>query len=491
MSHSLFDLGLTTSAHATCQVTGLSLDSRRVKKGHLFAALPGSQTHGAAHAMGAVQNGAGAILTDAEGAQMLRQDGLEPSFPLVITQDPRADFARCAALWYAAQPGVMAAVTGTNGKTSVSSFLRQIWTHLGFEAINLGTTGVEGALIRPLAHTTPDVLTLHDALEQAHKMGVTHAAMEASSHGLDQRRLDGVQLLAGAFTNLSQDHLDYHHDLESYFDAKMGLFERVLPQEATAVLNRDDPWYAKAAARAQARGLNIITVGKDPLANICLRAQSFHETGQKMLFSVFDKTHEARLELVGGFQAVNVLCAAGLAIGCGGEPEEVASVLGKIKPVRGRMELAAKRADGGAVFVDYAHTPDAIHTAITALRPHVMGRVIALIGAGGDRDRTKRSLMGQAAAQTADAVIITDDNPRSEDPASIRQEVAQGAPEADIVADRSEAILRGVDAVGPGDALVICGKGHETGQVIDGVSYPFDDVEQASLAVAALEGRGL
>jgi UDP-N-acetylmuramoyl-L-alanyl-D-glutamate--2,6-diaminopimelate ligase len=343
-------------------------------------------------------------------------------------------------------------------------------------------------------HTTPEPITLHRVLAEAAAAGVTHAAMEASSHGLAQRRLDGVQLQAAGFTNLTQDHLDYHPDFADYFNAKAGLFARVLPMDGTAVINVDDSYGMQMAGIARQRGQQVITVGRREGADIHLASQRFDATGQTVLVRFRGKSYSADLALLGGFQAENVLLAAGLVIACGADPEAVFETLPHLKTVRGRMQLAATRQNGAAVFVDYAHTPDAVATALKAMRPHVMGRLVAIIGAGGDRDTTKRPLMGAAAAAHADEVIVTDDNPRSEDPALIRAAVMAGIP-ADArvhlreVGDRAEAILRGVDALGPGDALLIAGKGHETGQTVGDMVLPFDDVEQASVAVAALDGR--
>lgn len=464
-------------------ISGLSIDSRAVAPGHLFAALPGASAHGAAFAGTAVARGAAVVLTDAEGARIAGPLGV----PVVIVEDPRPVLARAAALWWGAQPETAVAVTGTNGKTSVASFCRQLWTAIGRRAVNLGTVGVEGAWEAPLRHTTPDPLTLHRVLAEARAAGVTHAALEASSHGLDQRRLDGVWLAAAGFTNLSQDHLDYHADMDGYFEAKMGLFDRLLPPEGVAVVNLDDPRGPEVAARAAPR--EVIGTGRAAGARLQLLDQRFDAAGQELRFAWQGRARQARLDLVGGFQASNVLVAAGLCIGAGEDPEDVFAALPRLRTVRGRMQLAARRANGASVFVDYAHTPDAVATALAALRPHVMGRVVAVIGAGGDRDRSKRPLMGSAAARAADLVIVTDDNPRTEDPAAIRRAVLEGAPEALEVGDRAEAILRGVDALGPGDALLICGKGHETGQVVGSDVFPFDDAESASVSVAVLEGR--
>ncbi|TCS67151.1 UDP-N-acetylmuramoylalanyl-D-glutamate--2,6-diaminopimelate ligase [Primorskyibacter sedentarius] len=485
----LGQLGLTARGGREAHITGLAVDSRQVRDGFLFAALPGTRVHGGEFIQYALRMGAGAILTDAEGARIAADELGGSEAALVIAEDPRQALAFTAALWFGAQPETMIAVTGTNGKTSVASFVRHIWQELGHSAVNVGTTGVEGDWETPLAHTTPEPITLHRVLSQAAEAGVTHAAMEASSHGLAQRRLDGVHLRAAGFTNFTQDHLDYHASFEEYFDAKAGLFARVLPDDGAAVVNIADARGVDMAAIARARGQDVLTVGDVEGADIWLAAQRFDATGQEIRVVHEGVARQVRLKLIGGFQGENVLLAAGLVIACGAEPEDVFETLPALRTVRGRMQLAATRENGAAVFVDYAHTPDAVATAIQALRPHVMGRLVVIVGAGGDRDRSKRPLMGMAAAEHADLVIVTDDNPRSEDPAAIRAAVMEGAGEATEVGDRAEAILRGVDALGAGDALLICGKGHETGQIVGDVVYPFDDVEQASVAVAALDGR--
>jgi UDP-N-acetylmuramoyl-L-alanyl-D-glutamate--2,6-diaminopimelate ligase len=491
---SLAQLGLTAKSGRDAQITGLAVDSREVRAGTLFAALPGTRVHGASFIATALAQGAAAILTDAEGARLAADALADADAALVVAEDPRQALACAAALWFGAQPATMVAVTGTNGKTSVATFTRQIWEELDLPAVNLGTTGVEGAYEAPLRHTTPEPITLHRVLAQAAAAGVTHAAMEASSHGLAQRRLDGVQLRAAGFTNLTQDHLDYHADFADYFNAKAGLFARVLGVDGTAVINVDDSRGMDMANVARTRGQEVITVGRREGADLQLVSQRFDATGQTILCRFRGKSYSADLALLGGFQAENVLVAVGLVIACGADPDRVFETLPHMGTVRGRMQLAATRANGAAVFVDYAHTPDAVATALTAMRPHVMGRLIAIVGAGGDRDTTKRPLMGAAAAAHADAVIVTDDNPRSEDPAAIRAAVLSGIPEdararVQEVGDRAEAILRGVAALGPGDALLIAGKGHETGQTVGDMVLPFDDVEQASMAVAALDGR--
>jgi UDP-N-acetylmuramoyl-L-alanyl-D-glutamate--2,6-diaminopimelate ligase len=468
----LSELGLAAPGRGDVRVTGLAVDSREVRAGFLFAALPGSRMHGGEFIQYALRMRAGAILTDREGARIAAAEIAASGTPVVVAEDPRQALAYAAALWFGRQPETVVAVTGTNGKTSVATF-----------------TGVEGDVSEPLAHTTPEPITLHRALAEVADAGIDHAAMEASSHGLDQRRLDGVRLAAAAFTNFSQDHLDYHGTMEAYFAAKAQLFDRVLPEDGTVVVNLDDAKGAEIREIAEARGCDLLTIGHGEDAALRILGQRFDATGQELRFSWNGVARQVRLDLVGGFQAWNALVAAGLCIASGSNAGEVFDALPRLSTVPGRMQLAARRANGAAVFVDYAHTPDALRTAISALRPHVMGRLVVVFGAGGDRDRDKRAKMGRAVADLADVAIVTDDNPRSEDPASIRAMVIAGCAEANEVADRAEAILRGVDALEPGDALLIAGKGHETGQIVGATVYPFDDVEQASVAVAALDGR--
>jgi UDP-N-acetylmuramoyl-L-alanyl-D-glutamate--2,6-diaminopimelate ligase len=471
-------------------IAGLSVDSRDTRPGHLFAAMPGSRVHGAEFVPYALRMGAAAVLTDPRGAEIAETLAGPLAVPVVVHEDARRALALAAARFHSRQPEVMVAVTGTNGKTSVASFTRQIWEAAGESAVNFGTVGVEGALARPLSHTTPEPITLHALLAELADHGITHAAMEASSHGLEQRRLDGVHLAAAAFTNITRDHLDYHPDFAAYLEAKRGLFARVLPRGATAVVNVGDPNAAAFITTAESRGQRLLRVGTAREADLRVENRRFDAEGQELLFSWRGTRHRVHLALIGGFQAENALVAAGLAIGAGMAPETAIAALPGLRAVRGRMEKAATRTNGAAVYVDYAHTPDALATALQALRPHVMGRLVVLFGAGGDRDRGKRPLMGEAAAAHADVVYVTDDNPRSEDPAAIRAAIRAGCPEANEIGDRAEAILHAVDALGPGDALLIAGKGHETGQIVGDAVFPFDDVEQASVAVAALDGLG-
>jgi UDP-N-acetylmuramoyl-L-alanyl-D-glutamate--2,6-diaminopimelate ligase len=488
-TRSLAELGLHAQAGAEAEITGLALDSRFVKRGNLFAAFPGSKAHGGEFIQFALRMGCGAVLTDREGARIAGAELKASGVPLVIAEDPRQTFAYACALWFGGQPEVCVAVTGTNGKTSVASFARQMWAGMGLRAANMGTTGIEGDYEAALNHTTPDPITIHMHLARMADQGIDHLAMEASSHGLDQRRLDGVRLAAAGFTNFTQDHLDYHQTFDAYFEAKASLFDRVLGDDGIIVTNIDDPKGGAIKCAAVARGQEVLTVGRANDAALRIEAQRFDASGQDLRFAWQGTSRQVRLNLIGGFQAGNVLIAAGLVIAGGADPEEVFDTFEELKTVRGRMQHVATRGNGATVFVDYAHTPDALATALRELRPHVMGRLTVVFGAGGDRDRGKRALMGRAAAEHADVLFVTDDNPRSEDPGAIRAMILEGCPEANEVGDRAEAILRGVDALGPGDALLIAGKGHETGQTIGDQVFPFDDAEQASVAVAALDGK--
>jgi len=471
----------------TLQVSGLSVDSRLTKQGHLFCAMPGLNMHGAEFISFAARMGATAVLTDKSGVEIARAEFGKLPLPFLVSDDPRLALSIAAAHWYDAQPENMVAVTGTNGKTSVANFCRQIFEYLGRRAVNFGTTGVEGAITAPLAHTTPEPVTLHALLKDFTDQSITHATMEASSHGLEQRRLDGVELKAAAFTNITRDHMDYHDSFGDYFAAKAGLFDRVLGIGKTAVLNLDDPFGDTMRLIAQGRKQQVIGVGGAVGCDLQILNTRFDDQGQEVRFSWHNEVFTSRLKLIGGFQAANALMAAGLAIACGEEAEAVFESLEKLETVKGRMELAATRKNGAQIFVDYSHTPDSLKTALTALRPHVLGRLLVVFGAGGDRDKGKRPLMGKAASYFADLVFVTDDNPRSENPADIRAEVMAGCPDASEIGDRAEAILRAVDALQPGDTLLIAGKGHETGQVVGDDILPFDDVEQASISVQALE----
>jgi UDP-N-acetylmuramoyl-L-alanyl-D-glutamate--2,6-diaminopimelate ligase len=466
------------------EFAGLAADSREVRPGFLFAALKGSKTDGARFIEDAVKRGATAVLGAPELAGTARKLGVH----FIGDKNPRLRLARMAAEFYGAQPKCVAAVTGTNGKTSVTFFLRQIWTLQGRKAANLGTLGVyspEGKV--QLAHTTPDPVELHAQLARLKQEGVDHLAIEASSHGLDQFRLDGIDIAAAAFTNITRDHLDYHQTFTDYLKAKLGLFERVVRKEGVAVINRDADEADKFVAAAERRGLRLLTVGVHG-KTLRLAEQVPDAQGQRLSVAYKGRTHAIVLPLAGLFQASNALVAAGLALGLGDPPDAVFAALEKLKGAPGRLELVARTRTGAAIYVDYAHTPDAIETVLAALRPHVKGRLHIIFGCGGDRDKGKRPLMAAAAARCADAVIVTDDNPRSENPAAIRREVLLGAPNAREVGDRAEAIRLGIAALGSADAVVIAGKGHEESQIIGTKAIPFSDRAEAVKSALALGG---
>jgi UDP-N-acetylmuramoyl-L-alanyl-D-glutamate--2,6-diaminopimelate ligase len=466
------------------EFAGLAADSREVKPGFLFAALRGSKTDGAQFIEDAVKRGAIAVLGAPELAETARKFGTH----FIADRNPRLRLARMAAEFYGAQPKCVAAVTGTNGKTSVTFFLRQIWAAQGRKAANLGTLGVYSPAGRvQLAQTTPDPVALHAQLARLEQEGVDHLALEASSHGLDQFRLDGIDVAAAAFTNITRDHLDYHQTFADYLKAKLGLFERLVRKGGVAVVNRDAEDAGEFVAAAERRGLKLLTVGVRG-ATLKLTEQVPDPRGQRLSVVHKGSTHSIALPLAGLFQASNALVAAGLALGLGDPLEAVLAALGSLKGAPGRLELVARTRAGASIYVDYAHTPDAIETVLLALRPHVKGRLHIIFGCGGDRDKGKRPLMAAAAARHADAVIVTDDNPRSEDPAAIRGEVLVGAPNARNVGDRAEAIGLGIAALGPADTLVIAGKGHEETQTIGTKVIPFSDRLEAVKAALALGG---
>ena len=458
------------------RLLGLTADSRSVAPGFLFAALPGAKADGRAFIGEAVARGAVAVLAP-EGTAW--PEGV-PARPLLTSRDPRRALALLAAALHGAQPRTMAAVTGTNGKTSTVDFLRQLWTLDGGRAASLGTLGLvaQGFPAGP-SLTTPDPVALHGTLAALARGGVTHAAMEASSHGIEQRRLDGVTLAAAGFSNLTRDHLDYHGTMVAYRATKLRLFDTLLPAGATAVANAGMEAESLDALRriAKARGLRLLTVGEDGEA-VRLLSHTPRPDGQELEIEAFGGRHALHLALPGRFQAENALLAAALAIACGMAPERALALLPRLAGVRGRMELAARLANGAAVYVDYAHTPDALERLLSALRPHVApgGRLHVLFGAGGDRDPGKRPLMGASASRFADRCWVTDDNPRSEDPAAIRAAVLAACPGGADAGDRAGAIARALSALGPGDVLAVAGKGHESGQTIAGVTHPFDDV---------------
>jgi len=475
--------------HADCStnnpdILGLSADSRAVQPGFLFAALPGERADGRDFIADALARGAAAVLAPPGTSLPPRAQA-----GLVTGDDPRRRLALLAARFYGGQPRIAAAVTGTNGKTSVAWFTRRIWQTLGREAAAMGTLGITG---RDGTHgaglTTADPVTLHRSLRALADDGVDHVVIEASSHGIQQRRLDGVRFAAGAFTNLTRDHLDYHGTMDAYRAAKLRLFDSVLPPDAAAVLNADSDDYPFFFSVARARKLRIIAFGRTA-GEIRIDRIEPRPDGQHLDITLFGRQRSVDLALPGAFQARNALCALGLAIACGEDADDAFAALAGLDSPPGRLELVGRRANGAAVYVDYAHTPDALANVLAALRPHTAGRLVALFGCGGDRDRGKRPEMGSIARDLADLAIVTDDNPRSEDPAAIRAEILAGCADATEIGDRAEAIHYAVGTLGADDVLVIAGKGHETGQIVGARVLPFDDRSVAAAAIAALDGR--
>ncbi len=464
-------LGALTGGDQAQTVTGFAIDHRKVAPGTIFGAFEGMQLNGEDFIPAAVAGGAIAVVTRPGVA-------VEGAFH-IVADNPRAAFARLAAQFFAPFPETAVAVTGTNGKTSTVEMTRQIWRMLGHHAASIGTLGVTTADDRVVTGlTTPDIVTFLSNVGGLAREGVTHLAFEASSHGLSQYRTDGLLVQAAAFTNLSRDHLDYHRDMADYFTAKMRLFAEVLADDGTAVVWADDEYSARVIDLARERGNRLITVG-DHGETLRLLSRSPTLLGQGLEIEAEGRVHKVNLPLIGGYQAANALTAAGLVIATGGDVSTTLAALARLQPVRGRLERAVITRSGAPVYVDYAHTPDAIEAAIVALKPHVAGRLIVMIGAGGDRDSGKREPMGAAAARLADLVIVTDDNPRSEDPAVIRAQVRAGAPGAMNIAGRRDAIAAAIAAAGPQDIVLLAGKGHEQGQIIGDLVLPFDDVTVA------------
>ncbi|MBW8708160.1 MAG: UDP-N-acetylmuramoyl-L-alanyl-D-glutamate--2,6-diaminopimelate ligase [Alphaproteobacteria bacterium] len=465
--------------------TGLTSDSRKVKPGYLFAALAGTKTDGAKFVKDAVARGAVAVL----GAPVIADEVAALGVRFIPDDNPRAGLARYAAAFFAGQPDIVAAVTGTKGKSSIVAFLREIWTALGRPAASLGTVGVIGPKgMLPLSHTTPDPVEIHELLAKLKADGVERLAIEASSHGLDQRRLDAVRIKGCGFTNITRDHMDYHATFEDYLAAKLRLFTELVVDGGVAVVNADADHAEHFIAAARARGLTLITVGRKG-ETIHLDRREDQGGTQALTLRHAGKIHHLTLPLAGEFQTSNALVAAGLAIGLGEDADKVFTVLEHLKGAPGRLEKVAIAKSGAPIYVDYAHTPDSVEKVLEALRPHTAGRLHIVFGCGGDRDKGKRPLMGAAAVKLADDVIITDDNPRSEDPATIRAEILAAAKGAREIGDRAEAIHAAVAALGTGDVLIIAGKGHETGQYIKDQVHPFSDRDEAITAAISLGGR--
>jgi len=461
-------------------VSGLAVDSRAVKPGDLFFALAGHKTDGARFVDSAIAAGAVAVAGD-------HPPHGEARVPFVRTPNPRRALALAAAKFYPRQPATIAAVTGTSGKTSVAAFTRQIWQALGHASASIGTIGlvspkrtVYGSL------TTPDPIALHRQLDEIAAEGVTHLAFEASSHGLDQYRLDGVRIAAGGFTNLSRDHMDYHPDVAHYLAAKLRLFSDLVTPDGAAVISADYDCSQAVIDAARAKALRIVTVGRNGDGageGIRLTAAGIDGLAQQLVLEHRGRRHAVRLPLVGEFQIENALVAAGLAIGTGSDPKAVFASLQHLEGAKGRLERVGER-NGAPIFVDYAHKPDALAKALQALRPYAKRRLVVVFGAGGDRDAGKRPLMGAIAIENADHVIVTDDNPRSENPQAIRSAILSAASGASEIGDRAEAIRTAIAGLESGDALLIAGKGHETGQIVGNRILPFSDHDTVAAALA-------
>jgi len=464
---------------AGLEISGVAADSRKVKAGFLFFAIAGAKADGAHFARAAVAAGAVAVAAEQ------RPDGLPANVAFIQVPSARRALALSAAAYFPRQPGSIAAVTGTSGKTSVASFTRQIWSALGLKAASIGTIGVVSPAGEKYGSlTTPDPIELHRTLDALVGEGVTHLALEASSHGLDQHRLDGVRVAAGAFTNLSRDHLDYHPTIEAYLAAKLRLFRELVVPNGTAVIDVDDCYAGQVVAAAKTRGLKIMTVGVQG-EDIKLIGGAIDGFAQVIDIAHGGRNYRIKLPLVGAFQVQNAAVAAGLTIATGGEPARVFAALEHLSGAKGRLELAGTR-NGAPIFIDYAHKPDALAKALAALRPYAKGKLIVVFGAGGDRDAGKRPIMGRIAAENADRVIVTDDNPRSEQPAAIRAAILAAAPVATEIGDRAAAIRAGIAALQAGDVLLIAGKGHETGQIVGDRILPFSDHDAVA---AALQGQ--
>jgi UDP-N-acetylmuramoyl-L-alanyl-D-glutamate--2,6-diaminopimelate ligase len=476
--------GLALPGEDDRDVTGFAIDNRKVAPGNVFGAFEGLTFNGEQFIPAAVAAGASAVVAR-PGAKV--EGTAHIADPL-----PRRAFARLAAAFYAPFPETVVAVTGTNGKTSCVEMVRQIWRMAGLRAASMGTLGItshDETVFTGM--TTPDIVTFLATMSGLAREGVSHAAYEASSHGLAQFRNEGLPVAAGAFTNLSRDHLDYHAGMEDYFAAKMRLFDEVVRDGGAAVVWADDEWSDRAISHAKARGLRLLTVGENG-EMLRLLAREPGQLGQVLTIEHDGAARTVKLPLIGAYQAANALVAAGLVLATGGDPARTFDALARLQPVRGRLERAALTAAGAPVYVDYAHTPDALSAALDALRPHAEGRLIVVFGAGGDRDTGKRAPMGAAAAAGADVVIVTDDNPRGEEAAAIRAMVREGCPGATEIGDRREAIAAAIAQAGPGDVVLVAGKGHEQGQVIGSgqnrVVLPFDDVAVAR-ELAGAQGR--
>lgn len=464
----------------TIAVTLVTADSRQVVKGAVFAAIRGNTTDGSVYAIEALEKGTVAILAD-HGNKMV----LPKSATVIRVDNVRLALSKMAEALYTPQPKYIAAITGTDGKTSTADFLRQLWYMDHLKSASIGTLGIvdeTGNQLAPGLNTTPDPAVLHQALQSLAKKGCQHVAMEASSHGLHQYRLDGVHVKAAAFTNLTRDHLDYHETIEAYFQAKARLFSEVLPNSGTAVLNADDAKFKRLNEICKKRNIKVISFGKNG-AQYKIKKVAALNDGLGVQVEINGKSQHFMLNMIGEFQVMNALTALGLYVGCGGNLAEGIRHLPHLHNVKGRLEKVATHPDGAPIFIDYAHTPSALANALKTTRNHVKGRLVVVFGCGGDRDKGKRSEMGKVASELADAIIVTDDNPRSENPESIRTEIMLGAPKAKNIPGRAEAITHAVKELGNNDVLLIAGKGHENTQIIGKQTLPFNDGDVAREAV--------
>lgn len=466
---------IKTEEDIISNVSGMAIDSRDVQQGYLFAALPGNKLNGRDFIPQAIENGASVILTDTP------VNNIPDHVTVILRENPRREFARILGQFYDHQPETIVAVTGSNGKSSTVNFCRQIWQKMDYASASMGTIGLEADGIETKAMlTTPDPVTLHQEIQELEASGIDHLAMEASSHGLDQYRLDGVKLKAAGFTNLSRDHLDYHGDMGSYLKAKARLFSDLLPAGGTAVLNADIPEFDFLKSLCIER--DVIDYGYNA-KSIRIIKRDILPDGQDLKLEVFGEKINVHLPLVGEFQAFNALCALGLVIGSHQgtalRPFEAVTYLENLKGVRGRMEYIGASKTGGHVYVDYAHTPDGLKNVLSSLRPHTTNKLHVVFGCGGDRDTGKRPEMGKIATELADTIIVTDDNPRTEDPAPIRDAIMAACPSAENIGDRQQAIHHAIEGLNEGDILVIAGKGHETYQILNTGTIPFDDADIA------------
>ena len=461
-------------------ILGITSDSRLVEPGFLFAALPGENVDGRDFILHAARSGAVAVLT-ADNVLLEIDNTIQASF--ILDTNPRKRYAELVGKFYKPQPKHVVAVTGTNGKSSVAEFTRQIWQICELPSASIGTLGlvtpwkIEGGHL-----TTPDPIDLHKTLLQLTKGGIEHVVLEASSHGLSQFRVDGIDLEVAAFTNLSREHLDYHKTMEKYFKEKCRLFTEVLNPEGVAVINSDDKMAVRLSEILNERNIRCMDFGTNA-NDLILKNTQILPYGQKLSLSVFGREFDVILSLIGSFQSMNVLCALAIVIASGVDPEKAIRTMPKLNGVKGRMELAASTSDGSRIFVDYAHTPDAIKNVLNSLRLHTSKKLKIVFGCGGNRDHGKRQQMGKIASELADEVIITDDNPRFENAANIRTQIKSASPGAIEIADRMEAITAAIKSLSSGDILIIAGKGHEKGQIINGTELPFDDVEAVKTAV--------